>query len=138
MRRLSSDGTIGVALSSLQTQQARMRIIAENIANAAVTGRTPGSDPYQQRTPVLKPLKLGDGVMGVQVAKVLTKNDGFVLRHEPGNPAADQNGYVKISNVNTLAQSLDMKEAQRAYEASLNIIENEHASEKSLLGLIKR
>ncbi len=41
----------------------------------------------------------------------------------PGHPGADENGYVKMPNVNGMVESMDMREAQRSYEANLNLIQ---------------
>src|SRR5215472_6663037 len=106
-----------VAVSGLRAQQARMRIIAENLANADSTSKTAGGDPYRRQAPVFEPTKVAGG-KGVRMARVEPDRTDFRRDYEPGHPAADANGYVKLPNVDTLVEALDMREAQRAYEAN--------------------
>jgi flagellar basal-body rod protein FlgC len=126
-----------IATSALRAQQARMRVIAENLANANSTARTPGGDPYRRQVPVFRPEKTEAGV-GVKVARVESDRSDFKVEYEPGHPSADAKGYVKLPNVNTLVEAMDMREAQRAYEANLNVIETARAMEASTLELLKR
>src|SRR5689334_2437321 len=109
----SSTGvTQAIAASALRAQQARMRIIAENLANANSTSRTPGGDPYRRQVPVFQPTKVS-GATGVHMARIEPDQKDFKTTYEPGNPGADAQGYVKESNVDPLIEALDMKEAQR-------------------------
>ena len=62
----------------------------------------------------------------------------FRQEYEPGNPSADAKGYVKLPNVNGLVEALDMREAQRAYEANLNVIESSRAMQMRTLDLLKK
>jgi flagellar basal-body rod protein FlgC len=126
-----------IAISALRAQQARMRIIAENLANANSTSRTPGGDPYRRQIPVFQPTKV-NGANGVRMARVDGDRSDFKSVYEPGNPAADPQGYVKEPNVDPLIEALDMKAAQRAYEANLNVIETARAMESRTLDLLKK
>lgn len=126
-----------IASSALRAQQARMRVIAENIANANSTSKTAGGDPYRRQVPVFEPTKV-DGGTGVRVAKVAPDQSDFKSEYDPGNPSANAQGYVKMPNVNTLVEALDMKEAQRAYEANLNVIETARAMDLRTLDLLKK
>jgi flagellar basal-body rod protein FlgC len=115
--------TLAVAASGLRAQVGRMRIISENIANADSVSQTPGGDPYRRRI-VTFSSEL-DRTLGAHVVKlggVETDNSDFEIKHEPGNPAADKNGDVKYPNVNTLVEMTDLRDAQRSYEANLNVI----------------
>lgn len=132
-----SSTTMAVASTALRAQQARMRIIAENIANANSTSRTPGGDPYRRQIPVFTPVKVAGGE-GVQMARVDPDRSDFQIEYEPGNPSADAKGYVKMPNVNSLVEALDMRDAQRAYEANLNVIETSRAMQQRTLDLLKR
>ncbi len=132
-----SSTTMAVASTALRAQQARMRIIAENIANANSTSRTPGGDPYRRQIPVFTPVKVAGGE-GVQMARVDPDRSDFKIEYEPGNPSADAKGYVKMPNVNSLVEALDMRDAQRAYEANLNVIETSRAMQQRTLDLLKR
>ena len=126
-----------IAASGLRAQQARMRIIAENIANADSTSKTPGGDPYRRQAPVFEATKVA-GAQGVRMSKVQADQTEFRQEYEPGNPSADAKGYVKLPNVNSLVEALDMREAQRAYEANLNVIETARAMEMRTLDLLKK
>ncbi len=126
-----------IAASALKAQQARMRIIAENLANANSTSRTAGGDPYRRQQPIFEPMKVAGG-QGVQLKRVAPDPAEFRTEYEPGHPSADANGYVKLPNVNSLVEALDMREAQRAYEANLNVIETSRAMESRTLDLLKK
>jgi flagellar basal-body rod protein FlgC len=115
--------SISIAASGLRAQAGRMRIISENIANADSTGQTPGSDPYRRKVPTFSSqLDRALDANVVSLGRVQPDMSDFKTRYEPGNPAADTNGYVKYPNVNTLVEMTDMRDAQRSYEANLNIV----------------
>ncbi|MDR6626288.1 flagellar basal body rod protein FlgC [Caulobacter segnis] len=128
---------MSVAASALRAQQGRMRVIAENIANANSTATTAGGDPYRRQVPIFRPTKV-QGAEGVQMVRVDPDQSDFKTEYDPGNPAADARGYVKLPNVNSLVEALDMKEAQRAYEANLNVIETARVMESRTLDIIKK
>jgi flagellar basal-body rod protein FlgC len=114
---------IGVAAAGLKAQAGRMRIIAENIANADSTARTPGGEPYRRKVPTLK--ASFDDALAAQVVtlgRVERDRSDFGVRHEPGHPLADARGDVLMPNVNPLIEQMDMREAQRSYEANLNMV----------------
>jgi flagellar basal-body rod protein FlgC len=135
--RSQSLATMAVASSALRAQQGRMRVIAENLANANSTARTAGGDPYRRQVPVFQPTKV-QGAEGVQMLRVDPDQTEFKTEYDPGNPAADAKGYVKMPNVNTLVEALDMKEAQRAYEANLNVIETARSMQSRTLDILKK
>jgi flagellar basal-body rod protein FlgC len=115
--------SLKIAATGLQAQSARMRIIAENIANADSAGRTPGEDPYRRRIPTFQAVMDAEaGGKVVQVGRLAYDMSEFATRYEPGHPAADEHGYVRYPNVNPLIESMDMREAQRTYEANLNVV----------------
>lgn len=125
---------IAAAASALRAQQARMRVIAENIANAHSTGQAAGAEPYRRQAPVFEP----NGTGGVRIAGVRPDMSDFKVEYDPSHPAADEKGYVKLPNVNSLVEALDMREAQRAYEANLNVIETARAMEARTLELLRK
>ena len=129
--------TQAIAVSALRAQQARMRIIAENLANANSTSRTPGGDPYRRQAPVFLPTQVAGGT-GVKMARVAPDTSDFKSEYEPGNPSADAQGYVKLPNVNSLIEAMDMRQAQRAYEANLNVIETARAMDMRTLDILKK
>jgi flagellar basal-body rod protein FlgC len=132
-----SDAAMSVAASALRTQQARMRVIAENLANADSTASTPGGDPYRKQTPVFATKVLPGGVKGVALARIEVDQTPFRQEYDPGNPAADAQGYVKMPNIEPMVETLDMREAQRAYDANISVIETARAMQQSTLGLLK-
>jgi len=137
VKPINSDQTMAVAASALKAQQARMRIIAENLANADSTARTHGGDPYRRQTPVFTSAQI-DGATGVKLAQVVPDTTAFTQEFDPSNPAADANGYVKRPNVNPLIETMDMREAQRAYEANLNVIETARAMTEKTLDILNK
>jgi flagellar basal-body rod protein FlgC len=132
-----SGATQAIAATALRAQQARMRVIAENMANANSVSRDAGGDPYRRQVPVFTPIRT-DGGQGVRVARVEPDRKDFRNVYDPGHPSADAAGYVKLPNVDTLVEALDMKEAQRAYEANLNVIETARAMEMRTLDILKK
>ncbi len=133
----ASAATQTIAASALRAEQARMRIIAENIANANSTSKTAGGDPYRRQIPIFKPFRV-DGGEGVRMIKVEPDRGAFKTQYDPGHPSANAQGYVKMPNVDTLVEALDMREAQRAYEANLNVIETARAMDMRTLDLLKK
>jgi flagellar basal-body rod protein FlgC len=132
-----SDAAMAVAASALRAQQARMRVIAENIANSDSTASTPEGDPYRKQTPVFTTKTLPGGMKGVSMSGIAVDQSAFRKEYDPGNPAADSDGFVKMPNVEPMIETLDMREAQRAYDANLSVIETARAMESSTLGLLK-
>jgi flagellar basal-body rod protein FlgC len=112
-----------IAASGLRAQTGRMQVISENIANADSTAQRPGGDPYRRKIPTFRSevdraLEANTVTMG----KIRSDPTDFRTKYEPGHPAADQSGYVKYPNVNSVVELNDMREAQRSYEANLNVI----------------
>ena len=132
-----SNSAMAVAASALKAQQSRMRIIAENLANADTTAKTRGGDPYRRQVPIFQSTKV-DGATGVKLAQVAPDMSDFHLEYDPSHPAADAKGYVKRPNIDPLMESMDMREAQRAYDANLNVIETARAMQSRTLDLIKK
>jgi flagellar basal-body rod protein FlgC len=130
--------TMAAASSGLRAQTLRMRIAAENVANANSTAQTPGGDPYRRRMPMLEERRLADGVRGVRVTGAMDDPSAFRLQFNPTHPGADEAGYVKLPNVDSLTEMMDLREATRAYEANLNMIENARAMTTRALDLLRR
>jgi flagellar basal-body rod protein FlgC len=129
---------MAVAATALRAQQARMRIIAENMANADSVSTTAGGDPYRRQVPVFTPITVAGGAKGVSMSSTAPDQTAFRTEYQPGNPSADAKGYVKLPNVDPLVEALDMRDAQRAYEANLTVIETARAMQTSTLDIIKK
>jgi flagellar basal-body rod protein FlgC len=115
--------SMGIATSGLRAQAGRMRVISENIANADSTSSSAGGDPYRRKVPTFtNQLDRVLDAKTVSLGKIRPDQSDFRTKYEPSNPAADATGYVKYPNVNPLVEMTDMRDAQRSYEANLNII----------------
>jgi flagellar basal-body rod protein FlgC len=115
--------SIAIAASGLRAQAGRMRIIAENIANADSTATRPGADPYRRKIPTFRSeIDRALDSQVVTLGRVQIDQSDFRQKYEPGHPSADANGNVKYPNVNSIIEMTDMREAQRSYEANLNLI----------------
>jgi flagellar basal-body rod protein FlgC len=115
--------TIAVAASGLRAQSGRMRVLSENIANADSTAQRADADPFRRRIPTFRSaIDRALGARVVALGKIKTDSSQFRVKHEPGHPSADASGNVKYPNVNPLVEMTDMREAQRSYEANVNVI----------------
>ncbi len=115
--------SLQVAVSGLKAQSGRMRVISENIANADSAPPNPQAEPYRRKVPTFE--RRFDRELQaetVRLGKVARDQGAFRVRHEPGHPAADRNGNVRLPNVNSTIESMDLREAQRSYEANLNVV----------------
>ncbi|MFM9977340.1 MAG: flagellar basal body rod protein FlgC [Sphingomonadaceae bacterium] len=127
-----------VSASGLRAQSLRMRVIAENLANADSVSRTAGGDPYRRRLPSFRSeVDRMSGATGVAIDAIRTDRSAFQRVYQPGSPAADADGYVKRPNVNSLIESADMKAAQRSYEANLSAIEAAKSLTMRTIDLLK-
>jgi len=115
--------SIAIATSGLKAQSGRMRVISENIANAESTAQRAGADPYRRKIPTFRSEM--DRTLEAQTLRmgpIRQDQSDFKTKYEPGHPSADAQGYVKYPNVNSLVEMTDMREAQRSYEANINVI----------------
>ncbi|BAQ44460.1 MULTISPECIES: flagellar basal body rod protein FlgC [Methylobacterium] len=127
-----------LASAGLEAQSLRMRVVSENLANAQSTGAAPGADPYARKTVTFKAeLDRAIGAASVRVRDIDTDKTPFRVEHDPSNPAADQNGNVKLPNVNALIEMADMREANRSYEANLQVIKQARAMVASVIDLLR-
>jgi flagellar basal-body rod protein FlgC len=126
-----------VAASGMRAQSERMRLIAENIANATSYGHTPGAEPeYRRQMPVFsREVDRALGIEGVKVAEVFRADTG--VRYIPGHPAADAQGNVKTPGVETLVEMMDLREAQRSYEANVSVIDNSRSMAQRTIDLLR-
>ncbi|MEF2071718.1 flagellar basal body rod protein FlgC [Consotaella aegiceratis] len=115
--------SLKIASSGLEAQSTRLRVVSENIANVQSTGETPGSDPYRRKTVTFESeLDALSGSEMVKIGDIGNDLTPFQTEYDPGNPAANADGYVKLPNVNMLVEMADMREANRSYEANLQVI----------------
>lgn len=127
-----------IAGSGLEAQATRLRIVSENIANARSTGDTPGADPYRRKTITFaQEMDKALGAELVKVKKLGVDRSDFVEEFDPGNPAADEKGFVKMPNVNILIEMADMREANRTYEANLQTVKQTRELITSTIELLR-
>ncbi|HLX99214.1 MAG TPA: flagellar basal body rod protein FlgC [Roseiarcus sp.] len=134
----SLETALRIAASGLQAQSTRLRVVSENIANAQSTGPTPGADPYARQTVSFESEM--DRTLGadlVRVKSIGVDSTPFKFEHDPGNPAADGNGMVKMPNVDVLVELADMREANRSYEANLQVAKQSAEMLSTTIGLMK-
>lgn len=132
------DASLRIAGAGLQAQSTRVRIVSENLANAQSTGRTPGADPYRRKTVTFE--NAMDSALGASLVKVKgvgVDKSPFRTEFEPGNPAADAKGYVKLPNVSILLEMADMREANRSYEANLQMIKQARSMQSMTIDLLR-
>ncbi len=129
--------SIMVSASGLRAQSERMRVIAENMANADSLPQAPGLDPYRRKTVTFKSiLDREQNVDLVRIKKVGFDRSDFTRQYDPGHPGADEDGYVLKPNVNSLIEAMDMREAQRSYEANVNALETARAMLMRTIGIL--
>jgi flagellar basal-body rod protein FlgC len=113
-----------IAASGMRAQSSRMRTIAENLANANSTSHTPGGEPYRRKVATMNANFDRDlNATLVESGNPAPDMSEFRQQYDPGNPIADKQGYIKLPNVNPLVEIMDMREAQRSYEADLNVLD---------------
>lgn len=132
------NAAIAAAASGMRAQTVRMRIAAENVANANSTGEGPGAEPFRRRIPLLESTTLASGAEGVRVRGSTYDMSAFREEYNPSHPAAGPDGYVRMPNVDTLVEMMDLREATRAYEANLNMIDAARTMTTRALDLLRR
>lgn len=127
-----------IANAGLKAQATRLRVIAENLSNAESLSDTPGGEPYRRKLVTFKnELDRSLDHKAVKVDKIFPDRSQLERRYDPNHPAADAQGYVFMPNVNPLMELMDMREAQRTYEANLAVIQSIKAMGTSTLDLLK-
>ena len=130
--------TLRISASGMKAQGTRLRVISENIANADSLPTQPGQMPYRRKVVTFRnQLDQAIGVNTVRVDRIQTDRSEFQQRYDPNHPAADANGYVLAPNVNSLVEMTDMREAQRSYEANLNVIKSSKTMLQETIGLMR-
>ncbi|MDA5193232.1 flagellar basal body rod protein FlgC [Govanella unica] len=127
-----------ISASGMKAQSVRMRVISENLANSDSLPNTAGTDPYRRKVVSFADvLNRKDGIHEVKVTNVGVDKSDFGKRYQPGHPAADGDGYVQTPNVNSLMEVMDMKQAQRSYEANINAVETSRAMISRTIELLR-
>ena len=130
--------TADIAVSGMKAQSERLRIISENMANADSIGIRPGEDPYRRQVVTFKDyIDKETGAKMVKVDKVVPDESQFPLKYDPNHPAANAEGYVAMPNVNPLIEMMDLKEAQRSYDANLSMMQTARDMNSKVLDLLK-
>lgn len=127
-----------ISTSGMHAQSQRMRIISENVANADSTGQTAGEDPYRRGTITFKSVfDRETGANKVEIAKIGQDGSDFPQKYEPSHPAADENGYVRMPNVNMIVELMDMRQAQRSYEANVMMMDGTRSMVRKTLEVMR-
>jgi flagellar basal-body rod protein FlgC len=127
-----------ISASGMRAQSGRIRVVAENLANAQSTAPAPGQDPYRRQVPVFSSaLDRAAGARLVEMSRVAVDPSDFTLKFDPSHPAANAEGYVAMPNVNTLVEMMDLREAQRSYEANLGALDGARAMAAATLRILE-
>ena len=130
--------TMRISGAGMKTQGARLQVIAQNVANANSLPQAEGGQPYRRQVMTFKnAFNEAVGMDTVEVDKVRPDRSAFGKRFDPNHPAADEDGYVLTPNVNMLIEMTDMREAQRSYDANLNVIKASKAMLNSTIDLLR-
>lgn len=132
------EGALDVSASGMRAQSERIKVVTENIANSDTTGTDPNDEPYRRKTIFFEEQKEAkSGSSLVAVKKKGTDNSDFKLIYQPSHPAANEEGYVKYPNVDKNLESIDLRDAQRSYEANVSAIENTKQMMERTLDLMR-
>jgi flagellar basal-body rod protein FlgC len=138
MGRVDLNSVLGISSAGMSAQSTRLRVVAENVANQDSTGSTPGANPYRRKTVTFtNALDRAAGVDMVRVGKIGSDASAFPLRYDPSHPAADASGYVKTPNINSFVELMDMREAERGYNANLAVMQSTRGMMERTLELLK-
>lgn len=127
-----------ISASGMLAQGERLKVVSENVANASSSGMAPGEEPYRRKTITFEELLDRDtGVSTVAVSSIDRDKSDFSLRYEPSHPAADDQGFIKVSNVSPILEMANMREAARSYEANMNMFESARKMRSQIIDLLK-
>lgn len=127
-----------IAASGMKAQSERLKVISQNMANADSISAEPGGEPYRRQVVSFENyVDQATGAQKVRVDKIVKDMSPFEKKYEPNHPGADAQGYVALPNVNPLVEMMDMKEAQRVYDANLNMLKTARGMSSSVLDILK-
>ena len=130
--------TLHISAAGMKAQGVRLRVLSENVANADSVARTPDGDPYRRKLVTFaNEMNKELGIHQVKIDNVEVDPGEFGQEYRPGHPAANEQGYIKTSNVNSLIEMSDMREAQRSYEANLKVIESSRSMLMRTIDLLR-
>ena len=132
------ESALSIAASGMRAQGFRLKVVAQNIANASSTADRTGGEPYRRK--IVTFANVLDRELDaklVEIKKVKEESSQFSLVYNPNHPAANGEGFVEMPNVNALVEMMDMREAQRSYEANLNMIESSKQLMSRTVGLLR-
>lgn len=130
--------SIMIAASGLKAQSGRMRVISENLANAQSTAKNAEDNPYRRKLVTFENVYNRElGAYEVRAGDIKFDQSDFSRRYEPGHPAANASGYVKMPNVNSLVEMMDMRQAQLSYEANLNVVRSARTMAARTLDILR-
>jgi flagellar basal-body rod protein FlgC len=129
---------LSISASGMDAQTTRLRVIAENLANENSTGSSPGADAYRRKTVTFgNQMDQATGAELVSVAKIGQDMSDLSLHYDPSNPAANASGYVKLPNVNSFVEMMDMRDAERSYQANLAVMQTTRSMLSRAIDLLK-
>ena len=127
-----------IAASGMKAQSERLKVISQNMANVDSVSAEPGGQPYRRQVVSFKNyIDEETGAQKVKVDKIVKDMSPFEKKYDPNHPAADAQGYVSLPNVNPLVEMVDMKEAQRVYNANLNMLKTAREMNNNVLDILK-
>jgi flagellar basal-body rod protein FlgC len=132
------ESALSIAASGMRAQGVRLKVVAQNIANASSTSDRTGGEPYRRK--IVTFANVLDRELDaklVEIKKIKEDPSQFNLVYDPSHPAANDKGFVQMPNVNALVEMMDMREAQRSYEANLNMIEASKRLMSQTIGLLR-
>ena len=130
--------SMAISASGMKVQGTRIRVIAENLANSSSTAQEPGGEPYRRKLVTFaNTLDRALGAELVHVKGITVDNGDFSRRYEPGHPAADTDGYILVTNVSSLVEMTDMREAQRSYEANLRVVQSSRSMIQQTIDILR-
>lgn len=131
-------GAMSISAAGMDAQAMRLRVVAENLANQDTTAAMPGADPYRRKTITFQSvMDQAADAETVQVRDIGTDKSAFPQKYDPSNPAADSQGYVKLPNVNSFIELMDMREAERSYNANLSVMQASRSMANRAIDIIK-
>jgi flagellar basal-body rod protein FlgC len=129
---------LAISASGMDVETTRLRVIAENLANENTTGSSPGADAYRRKTVTFgSRMDQAVGAELVNVSKIGQDMSDLPLRYDPSNPAANGDGYVKLPNVTSFVEMMDMRDAERSYEANLAVMQTTRSMLSRAIDLLK-